>query len=519
MKLRKKRDDSQEHLTAALADAKAVTWVLKALSHETSISRVIGVALDEVCSAFGWTYGSYLEKDPKADVLRFSQDAGDVGQAFRDATRRGSFEKGKGLSGQAWNTKDLVFVADIREFSGTRSAAAREVGVTSGVCLPMIVHGDVIGTMDFFSIDSMDLSPSRAEALRSVALLVSSALERIMESQSHGEAARDAVALTQVLDAVSEARTAEEAVKMALDTVREVFDWAYGSYWAVDESGSELRFVRESGNVGQEFRNVTLSASFPRGVGLSGRTWSAGDLVFVEDIGNVTDCVRAPAAQREGVKSGVCFPVRVDGAIVGTMDFFATRTLDLSANRLQALRNVGRSVSQTLERITEAQRARTVLANLASSIAEVDRTISAAGQATATAVGQVEETGRAVRRLGESGAQIGSIIGVIRNIAQQTNLLSLNATIEAARAGQQGRGFAVVAGEVKGLATETADATETVNGQISAIQADTVAAISALDAVANVVSEISRSQESMSMALADQRRMADAVLDESAHGS
>ena len=79
---------------------------------------------------------------------------------------------------------------------------------------------------------------------------------------------------------------------------------------------------------------VTLAASFREGVGLSGRAWRARDLFFVADLGEMTDCVRAPAAQRAGVKSGVCFPLLEGGRVVGTMDFFATDTIEPSASRV-----------------------------------------------------------------------------------------------------------------------------------------------------------------------------------------
>ncbi|MBZ5756414.1 methyl-accepting chemotaxis protein [Pseudomonas sp. S5(2021)] len=99
-----------------------------------------------------------------------------------------------------------------------------------------------------------------------------------------------------------------------------------------------------------------------------------------------------------------------------------------------------------------------------------DRVVRDAIGQIGTLSSEVEHSAQAIEALNEQSGRIGSVLEVIRAVAEQTNLLALNAAIEAARAGEQGRGFAVVADEVRALARRTHDSTEEIEGLIGSLQ-------------------------------------------------
>ena len=223
----------------------------------------------------------------------------------------------------------------------------------------------------------MPQSKTTSEKAATAALVQDAAIEQnaeltrqLEESQTNGQA------ILRLVEELANANSARQAAEVALSVVREAFGWDYGSYWRRDPHTDELRFVCDAGQTSPEFQEVTQAASFREGVGLSGRAWRNRDLVFVEDIGQVTDCVRAPVATRMGVKSGLCFPLIVDGQVEGTLDFFVTDTIELSDERTEALRRAGQMVSREFERVgrmAEATRVQTMMESAPTNVMYADQ--------------------------------------------------------------------------------------------------------------------------------------------------
>ena len=141
----------------------------------------------------------------------------------------------------------------------------------------------------------------------------------------------------------------------------------------------------------------------------------------------------------------------------------------------------------------EVARNSTEAARIAQETAETARSGQEVMTHTVAGMQQVSEAvvqaANIIMTLGRSSDQIGEIVRVIEDIADQTNLLALNAAIEAARAGEQGRGFAVVADEVRKLAERTTKATKEIGDMIRQIQQDTKSAVASMDQGTNQVGQ------------------------------
>ena len=141
---------------------------------------------------------------------------------------------------------------------------------------------------------------------------------------------------------------------------------------------------------------------------------------------------------------------------------------------------------------------------LSASSLEISRQISSVAEKSSRASGEAVRTSEQVSELNVLADSIGDVIGAIKEIAEQTNLLALNATIEAARAGEAGKGFAVVADEVKKLATETASKTIEIDERVGRIQSAIRATVDAVGRIIGDVQDIDHSTSTVASAVEEQ---------------
>ena len=215
-----------------------------------------------------------------------------------------------------------------------------------------------------------------------------------------------------------------------------------------------------------------------------------------DEAARAEDAIKAARAQRISTATGnfeAMIGELVDSLSSASTELEAsattmTKTSDGTMSLSDSAASASRAVTDNIQAVAAATE------EITSSVNEIGRQVHESNRIASTAVSQAQKTDESIARLSQAAGRINDVVKLIREVAEQTNLLALNATIEAARAGEAGRGFAVVASEVKALATQTAKATAEIDAQVADMQsatAESVAAIKEIGSTITLISEVS----------------------------
>ena len=183
--------------------------------------------------------------------------------------------------------------------------------------------------------------------------------------------------------------------------------------------------------------------------------------------------------------------VKVSHAAVQTQEI--TRQLtDSSEGQSREIANVTSAINEMANSVQQVSKNASTSAEVAQKSVDIAhkgaQTVSRTIDGMDNIREQIQETSKRIKRLGESSQEIGNIVGLIDEIADQTNILALNAAIQASSAGEAGRGFAVVADEVQRLAERAGNATKQIEALVKTIQSDITEAVSSMEhSTTNVV--------------------------------
>ncbi|MBF0455376.1 MAG: cache domain-containing protein [Magnetococcales bacterium] len=379
----------------------------------------------------------------------------------------------KGFEPWGWVIGSGIYLDDVNRLFWE---GARSLGVETAIVTLIVALGA------FFILGRTIISPLKEISLMINSMTQGNLTQRIEIPEKRDEINEISALVNRMADSLA---NSTRAIQLQAQTTQAVVRAMTTSGAVLEADAAEIRamiiqMVKDNDQIDQETTNLKNSVD------------DAADNVLVVNgrVGQLAAEIQTIATEAESVSQNVL-----------TM---ASAAEEMTANIGGVDESLG-LVSNSVNTVTAS------IQGVTNSLNSVRDLCQSASHTTSKASNLVEENQSIMATLAQSAQEIGHVVDIISNIAEQTNMLSLNAAIEAAGAGEAGKGFAVVADEVKDLARQTVSATLEISKMVEMIQDNTKAANETTQRVTKAFTQIDQSNQNITLAVTEQSESVESI--------
>ena len=329
---------------------KLVEEVFTASQKNDTVKKTAKHICDMVCSHMNWAAGNFVLIDKES--LTLNTTSCKLGSAELKAfmkIRQTTFNsQGMTLLKQAIQTESPVFSSNLIEEFDIDKRILTNSGIKSGFWFPVFIENNVVGVLEFFSLEVEELDKHLLQVINRVSSILGRNLEYKRIKINLTQFSILAESFKGIIDAMNKSLTSEEIIQTCLDSICSATKWQIGHFLFFDDNlqtdtklkSSDIWHMKDP-DLFKAFRRVSMSTDFNHSDDLPGRIIASKQPIWIERLADEPSSRRAQIAVNSGLKSGFGFAVLRGEHVFGVMEFYSTKSQEVDKEFLDTLAEIG----------------------------------------------------------------------------------------------------------------------------------------------------------------------------------
>lgn len=329
---------------------KLVEEVFTASKNNDNVKNTAKHICDMVCSHMNWAIGNFILLDKESLTLNSTScPLASVEIKYFLKIRKTTFNsQGMTLLKQAIQTESPVFSSNLIEEFDIDKRVLTSSGIKSGFWFPVFIENNVVGVLEFFSLEIEELDKHLFQVINRVSSILGRNLEHKRIKINLTQSSILAENYKGIIDAMNKSSTSEEIIQACLDRICSATKWQIGHFLLLDDNlptdtrlkSSDIWHMKDP-DLFKAFRRVSTNPDFNHSEDLSGRVLAAKQPIWIESLANEPTPRRAQIAINSGLESGFGFPILRGESVFGVMEFYFTKTEEVDKEFLDTLAEIG----------------------------------------------------------------------------------------------------------------------------------------------------------------------------------